>query len=40
MRSCWSNSLGSIFCASENDVLLLLILRVLEMISTQNHVSV
>jgi hypothetical protein len=29
MRSCWSSSLGSNFCARENDVLLFVVLRVL-----------
>lgn len=33
MRNCWSSSLGSIFCASEKDVLLPLVLRVLVRVS-------
>lgn len=33
MRSCWTSSRGSIFCASENDVLLSVVLRVLVRVS-------
>ena len=33
MRSCWSSSRGSIFCASEKDVVLSFVLRVLGNVS-------
>ena len=36
MRSCWSNSLGNSFCASENGVLLPVVLRVLQRVSGPN----
>jgi hypothetical protein len=37
MRSCWSSSLGSIFCANEKDVLLLVVLRVLQRNVSKNY---
>jgi hypothetical protein len=37
MRSCWSSSLGSIFCANEKDVLLFVVLRVLQRNVSKNY---